>query len=135
MKRSPHRRFAYRLAREVAKTVHVDRMLRGMTAKQFLRWQTFYSIEPLGDEREDIRSAALRSLLYNVNVAFKDRKTLQDFMFAFTDEDLKAVDKRREELNWSAAQWIIAQSKAFAEVNAEREAQGLEPLTIRELKD
>lgn len=90
----------------------------------------FYAIEPVGEEREDIRSAASRQLLYNINVAHKDRKQLKDFLLAFTEEDWAAVEKRREELNWSAAQFMLAQQRALAEVQAER---GETPLVIKDL--
>lgn len=114
--------------------MHVKALLRGMTAKQLLGWERFYEIEPLGEDREDVRSASLRQLIYNTNVSQKDRKSdVRDFLIAFTEEDWEAIEKRREENNWSTAQWMVAEQRAYAELNAEREAAGLDKLPTLEV--
>ena len=49
-------------------------MLREMSAEQFIEWQVFYSLEPFGEDREDLRFGSIVSTLMNINRNTKVRK-------------------------------------------------------------
>jgi hypothetical protein len=54
----PGLRSAYRLALAVGR-VDVGRMLRELSAEEFIRWQAYLSIEPLFPAAEDFRTARI----------------------------------------------------------------------------
>ncbi len=51
-----------------------------------MEWQAYYSLEPLGEERADLRMASVQTLLANINRDPKKgrRFKLDDFLFDFT---------------------------------------------------
>lgn len=58
-------------------------MLREMTWKQFIGWMRYYSEEPFGEERADLRSAIVACVIANANRDPKKRPrpfSPQDFM-------------------------------------------------------
>jgi len=42
-------------------------MLRSMTSKQWLEWNVMYSLEPWGEDREDLRFGSVVQALVNAN--------------------------------------------------------------------
>lgn len=42
-------------------------MLRSMTARQLLEWQTFAELEPFGEDREDARFGSVVQVMANAN--------------------------------------------------------------------
>ena len=56
--------FAFRLALALG-YIHPDVMLRQMTARQFAEWIRFAEIDPIGEERADLRMGILASALNN----------------------------------------------------------------------
>jgi hypothetical protein len=65
MKSRHDRRFSFRLALALGMTV--EEMLDRMTWAEYLEWQEYYGLEPWGEERADLRSAIVASLIANVN--------------------------------------------------------------------
>jgi hypothetical protein len=45
----------------------VEEMLERMSWQEFLEWQEYYGLEPFGEERADLRSGIVASVLANVN--------------------------------------------------------------------
>lgn len=75
-------RFAYRLARELG-LWDVEGMLSAMTWRQFVGWMRYYSVEPFGEERADLRSAIVASVIANTHRDPKKRPepfSPRDFM-------------------------------------------------------
>lgn len=63
-------------------------MLRRMSSQELTDWQAYAAIEPFGEERADMRSALIASVLANVHRDPKKRPqpfTIDDFML-FTEE-------------------------------------------------
>lgn len=67
----------------------VDQMLAEMTSRQYQEWKEFYSVDPWGDQRADLRNAQLACIMAN---AWRGRKQapiqLATFLL-FPDEDNK----------------------------------------------
>lgn len=71
--------------------------MRRLSARQLAGWQAYYSLEPFGDERADLRSARICQVLAEINRDKKRRSkpfTIQDFMPDFVSED---VDEHRRQ--------------------------------------
>lgn len=61
----------------------VDHLLAELSARQFDEWIAFYSIEPWGEERADLRAGIVASTVANVNRNPKQRSkpySPKDFM-------------------------------------------------------
>lgn len=74
--------FAYRLAKELGEW-DVTGLLHRMTWKQFVGWMRYYQQEPFGEERADLRSAIVASVIANANRDGKRRPrpfSPRDFM-------------------------------------------------------
>lgn len=54
----------HRLALALGKTVH--EIETTMSAREFFDWMDFYSVEPFGDQRADIRSGVVAATIANV---------------------------------------------------------------------
>lgn len=62
---------------------HVDRLLAELSTHEFDEWLAFYSIEPWGEARADVRAGIVASTIANVNRNPKYRRkpySPQDFM-------------------------------------------------------
>ena len=55
---------AFRLALALG-YIHPDVMLQRMTARQFMEWAAYCSIDPIGEERADLRMGILASVINN----------------------------------------------------------------------
>ncbi len=58
-----------------------------MTWREYVEWQEYYQVEPWGEERDDLRSGILTSVLANVHRDVKRRPTPYepvDFMPFYT---------------------------------------------------
>lgn len=79
------RLFAYRLALALGR-VDVDAMLLGMTGNQLQEWMEFFSLDPWGGERADMRAALVA---HTVAVSAGAKKQgggnlkISDFMLEF----------------------------------------------------
>jgi hypothetical protein len=73
--------FAFRLALALGRTV--DELLEALTYHEFARWMEFDSFQPIGERREDIRTAMMLAQTANMNRDPKKRASpyeLADFM-------------------------------------------------------
>ena len=80
--------------------VNVDAMLRSLTAKQFIEWECYARLEPFNELRADQRAALIASTVYNMAVARKDRRKLEDFLLTFEEREpaKKQTPKQQFEL-------------------------------------
>ncbi len=98
-------------------------MLKEMSWKDFLEWQAFDKIEPIGGIRGDWQAASICSQLVNVAVmqrGGKFRSRPSDWMMEYGDEkprvevkEEKPPQKSWQELKLTARMWV-ADSKAKA---------------------
>jgi hypothetical protein len=65
MRDRPDHRFQFRLA--LALGMPVEEMLDRMTWREYLEWGEYYGLEPWGEERGDLRSGIVASVIANVN--------------------------------------------------------------------
>lgn len=79
----------------------VDRMLEAdLTAKQFLEWEAFLSLEPFAFNRErraDLRAAQIVQAMYNIHCRSKKEDPaykLEQFELKFTDFEEEAPTKK-----------------------------------------
>lgn len=74
---------------------HPDYLVEVLDARQLSEWEAFLSLEPLGEERADLRMANQMTLIANIHRDSK-RKTspygLKDFLF-----DFEGREEKREE--------------------------------------
>lgn len=72
-------------------------MKRGLTAKDFLDWQTYAALKPWvfnPELRADFRAASIRETIYNVNVTKKEHlKPVDHFRLKFEEETEKQLQK------------------------------------------
>jgi hypothetical protein len=66
---------------------NVDKIARGLTAKQFIEWRLYARMEPFGEERDDFRAASIRQMVFNMAVKNSDRKPLGDFVLKFGESE------------------------------------------------
>lgn len=45
--------------------LHPDYLFKELTARQLHEWQAFYEIDPFGDQRDDLRTGILCSVMNN----------------------------------------------------------------------
>src|SRR4051812_22546480 len=96
-------------------------MLGELSWKEFLQWQAFDKIEPIGGARGDWQAAAVCSQLINVAVmqrGGKYRSRPSDWLLEFGDEKPRVEVKEEpkpqrswQELKFTAQMWV-ADSKA-----------------------
>lgn len=85
-----------------------------MPAKEFNEWQLFYALEPFGFEDREYRTAALLTMLQNVNVDKKSKqKKIDDYIRDMPKEIIKEMGRIRQE---------------------EKEQQAFENMTLEERK-
>lgn len=69
-----------------------------MSAREFAAWQAYYSIEPFGEERADLRQAITSALVHNSNVDGKKHKAKQVTEFMPFHEEPEPDPKGPDEL-------------------------------------
>jgi len=78
-------------------------MLDSMTSREYEEWKIFYSKEPFGEVRQDIRFANLMAMQANINRDSKrhpDQYFAKDFMLDFSEHEEKPVDLESILPNW-----------------------------------
>lgn len=72
-----------------------------MSASEYLEWQEYYSLEPFGEERADLRAGIIASTIYNVNRGKNRALKPEDFMpkFKTKKQSTKQLLKTVELLN------------------------------------
>ena len=71
-------------------TTDVDGLLRKRTARQFLEWEYFASIEPFTFDKElraDYRAASIVQIIANVNRGKGRAYDIKDFLLKFDDAE------------------------------------------------
>ncbi|MGM0409187.1 MAG: phage tail assembly protein T [Bacillota bacterium] len=63
-----------------------------MSSKELTEWMAFYTLNPFGEEREDLRTGIIASTIVNAIQSFGDSKNKkeykpQDFMPEFYEEE------------------------------------------------
>jgi len=87
----------------------VGKLLRRLTVKQFLAWEAFDSVDPIGDIRGDWQAATVCATLMNIAVArSKRRKTFRpkDFLLEWTPEEKPLPRKKWQDLKMIAAMCV-----------------------------
>jgi len=77
-----------------------------MSSKEFSQWMAFSSVEPIGDERADLRAALITSVLANINRNPETKPepfTLSDFLFDFW----KVAEEEPEGSGWESQLALI----------------------------
>lgn len=83
-------------------------MLAEMSTEQFFFWRAYYSLEPFGEKRQDLRIGTLASLIANVNRDPRKRSrpfSPEDFFTSLQDKKRKKVGARKP---MSAEDWNLA---------------------------
>ena len=88
--------------------VNVQKMLRSMTAKQFVEWAAYAQLEPFDEMRADYRAAYISSMIFNMAVAAKDRKPLNDFLLKWDSESEPPKPKQTWQEQQAIARMIVA---------------------------
>ena len=83
-------------------------MLRSLTARQFAEWEHFVQLEgPLGEIRQDYRTASILQMLANVNRAAKQKPyTLEDFLLKFGEQD-EEKPRRSTKQTWQEQKALL----------------------------
>lgn len=88
--------------------VNVDKMLRSLTAKQFIEWEMYATIEPFSEKRADYRAASIVMSIVNANRRKKDKPiTLEDAMLRFDAPDAPQRGKQPWQQKKAIAQAIV----------------------------
>lgn len=83
-------------------------MLAEMSAEQFFQWRVYYSLNPFGERRKDLRAGTLAALTANVN---RDPKKCprpfkpEDFFVSLQDSKKKRAGAKKPMMaeDWQAA--------------------------------
>lgn len=79
----------------------MDALLDRLPAALFAEWQAYYSLEPWGEDRADLRAGIIASVTANVHRDAKRRPdafTPQDFMPRFEVETRKKLQTWQDQL-------------------------------------
>lgn len=94
-------------------------MLRSLTASQFNEWRAFYELDPFGEERDDVRFAAITHALWNIA---RDQSKhpkgwpLTEFVLAFGDNPVvtrEPVKQSVETMTLLLESWIGGSNAVF----------------------
>jgi hypothetical protein len=101
-------------------------MLREMSYDDFLTWQAFDRMSPIGDQRGDWQAASICSAIFNamaIRARSDKRFATSDFLLEFTDEGLK---KKQEDTtpapsqDWQRMKFIARMFTAQANTDEEK---------------
>ena len=79
----------------------MEQLQREVSSRAFAEWMAFYQIEPFGEERADLRSAIIASVIANANRDPKVQRqpfTVEDFMPQFDGEREKHRQTPEEQI-------------------------------------
>lgn len=107
----------FRLALALGRTV--DELSENLGYEEFLEWMEYYSFEPFGEWRADVRSGLVASVIANVNrdpTKVPEPYTSEDFMlFNKAKKQQWSEDDEGAHIDPSTIAWLFA--KAGASVN------------------
>lgn len=92
-------------------------MLRSISWAQFLEWEHFSTVEPFGEERDDIRAASIVQALWNIardTKACPNGWPLTDFLLSFGDTPLRTVKQTVQTQELLIDSWIGGHNAALA---------------------
>lgn len=93
----------------------VDGMLRGMTAEQFGWWLAYAGLDPIGEERGDLRAGIVASVIANVNRSKGSKGfTPKDFMPEFGEVAAASARRRAPLTDITAFRKLTQSAKAMA---------------------
>lgn len=95
----------------------MNKMLRSITAKQWLMWEAYAALEPFDELRADYRSAQIVQMLYNINRDSKKEpkgRKIEDFLLFREEEDLTDEQKQEHLGNKFRVMELIARAQAEA---------------------
>ena len=101
----------------------VQELLHRMSARELTEWMAYYSLEPFGEERGDMRAGIVASTLFNINRGKKAKPTTPyDFMPKYGEPE--AEDDEDEDNEERAA--VVSQKLRafFAAKNAQVKHHG-----------
>lgn len=87
----PERRFQFRLC-QVLGYPHPDYLLEELSSPQYAEWLAFAQLEPIGDERADIRSAMAATAMVNAQ-GVRPKAKLEQFLPFRTAEKPQTPDE------------------------------------------
>jgi hypothetical protein len=88
LERRPERRFYFRLALALGRTV-AD-LLAGISSAELTEWEAYYQLEPFGELRGDLRAGIVASAIVNVMAELKTPLTPIAFMPYASANDLQS---------------------------------------------
>lgn len=69
----------------------MDALGRSLTAKQFMGWEAYASLEPFGQDHWDSLFASIVQMIHNMAVDVKHRKPLDEFRLQYKEVEDKPV--------------------------------------------
>ena len=78
-------------------------MLREVPSIELAEWMAYYTLEPWGEDRADLRSAIVASLIHNTNA--KRSRPVRDFMAYQEPRPPQTPDEMREAMKLYAARF------------------------------
>jgi hypothetical protein len=70
-----------------------------LNAKQMAEWEAYFQLEPLGEDRADLRMARTCALLANINRKKNARLFAEkEFLFNFEPEEAQSADEMKAEI-------------------------------------
>jgi len=76
----------------------VKRMLRSLTAKEFIEWELYARLEPFNELRADYRAASIATVLANIYRGRGQRAySLEDFRLQFEEQEPQKVTQTPEQ--------------------------------------
>jgi len=99
---------AFRIAKELS-IWDVDGMLEWMPLRLFLEWCAYFRVEPFGEERDDLRSGVIASVIVNA-LSKNGKATPSDFVLFSSRPKRKSSDVLRKKLMAFTQQYRISQA-------------------------
>jgi len=82
-------------------------MLKSISFRQFLEWQAYYTLEPFGELRADLRAASIVQIVHNAAVKKEHQKALADFLLKDPDFNAQPAVKGQTLEQKEAIIWAI----------------------------
>ncbi len=95
--------------------LHVERdILKGLPAKEFLRWEAYYQMQPFGEWRADVRAAQIAATAHNVMVGKESRVQVSDLIPDWLKNYDEAVKKAEQEQQPEPVKQTVEEQIAIA---------------------
>lgn len=90
--------------------VDVDALLARLSSRQISEWMAYYTLDPFGEERADLRMGMLMALIANVNRDPQKRKeayTAEEFMPKFGEEYKQDGPGKQDGQTWEQQKELL----------------------------